>query len=59
MNDWKQLIGKIVKIFLKDNNILYTGKVISAGDTYIQIVDKYDKVVYIIIENICSVEEEK
>ena len=58
MNDWKALVGNNVKIFLKTNNIIYHGKVISAGDNYIQITDKFDKVVYIILENILTVEVE-
>jgi len=59
MNDLKNLAGKQVKIFLKSGNIMYHGKIISAGDVYVQIVDKYDKIVYIVIDSISSIEEEK
>ena len=45
-------------IITLSNQMRYTGKVISVGDTYIKIIDKWDKDVLIVIDNICSIEEE-
>jgi hypothetical protein len=58
MIDWKILIGKRVKIFTKVTGILFHGLVISSGNDFIQIRDKFNKIVFIPIDNIAQVEEE-
>ena len=58
VTDWKNLTGKHVKIFLNDKNVIYTGLVLSTGDDYIRIKDKFEKEVFIILTNISSVEVE-
>ena len=59
MTDWKILIGKRVKIFTKTNNIIYHGLVISFGNEFLQIRDKFDTVVFIPVENVAQIEEER
>jgi len=46
-------------IIILSNQMRYTGRIISVGDDFLQIVDKYEKTVYIVLDNICSIEEEK
>jgi len=58
IDDYNQFIGKKVIIVLS-NQMRFTGVISSVGDEYIKIVDKFDKIVYIVRSNICSVEEEK
>jgi ASC-1-like (ASCH) protein len=59
MTDYKELINKRVKIYLKKENIIFSGRVLSVGDTYLKIYDKFEKMVYIPLDNISSIEEEK
>jgi len=56
MTDWKNLIGKEVKIFFNDKNIIYTGRVLSVGDDYLRIRDRFEHEVFIVLANVSSVE---
>ena len=57
IDDINTLIGKHIIVILS-NQMRYTGKVISSDDTSISIVDKFDKSVYIVVSQVCSIEEE-
>jgi len=51
-----EYVGKKVKIDLI-NGQYYAGLVLSSGEDYIKIVDKNDKLVFIILKNIISIRE--
>ena len=54
------LINKQVKITLSNNSTtIYHGEIISFGDGYLKIVDKFGKDVYIPVSNILAIEEER
>jgi hypothetical protein len=54
----KNLIGKKVKITLNNNAMtFYHGRIVSLGNEYLHIVDKFDNPVYIPISNILAIEE--
>ncbi len=36
----KKSIGKNIKIFLKDNNFKFEGRITNCDDTYVEILDK-------------------
>jgi hypothetical protein len=59
MNDYKELINKKVKIFLRKENIAYSGRVLSVSPGFIKIYDRFDAVIYVPIDNISSIEELK
>lgn len=50
-------LNKFCKIILS-NQMHYTGKVLSVGNDYVKIKDKYGAEVFIVIEQICSIQEE-
>jgi small nuclear ribonucleoprotein (snRNP)-like protein len=50
-----EYINKEVKVSLQ-NQIYYRGKVLSAGEDYIKIRDIKDKIVFINLKNIISME---
>jgi len=49
-------IDRKIKIILK-NNFTYVGKVLSSGEDFVKIKDKYQKIVFISINEIKVVEE--
>ena len=51
-------LNKYCKIILS-NQMHYTGFVLSVGNDYVKIKDKYGAEVFIVIEQICSIQEEK
>jgi len=51
-----EYIGKKVKIDLI-NGQYYSGLVLSAGEDYIKIRDKNEKLVFIVLKNIISIRE--
>ena len=56
----KNLIGKKVKITLSNQNTtIYHGTIISFGDEFLQIVDKFENTVYIPVSSLLAIEEEK
>lgn len=52
--NFTDFINKEVEIIL-ENSMHYTGKVISVGDDYLKIIDKYNNPVFIVIKSISSV----
>ena len=58
IDDINTLVGKHIIVILS-NQMRYTGKVISSDDTSISIVDKFGKSVYIVVSQVCSIEEEQ
>jgi len=51
-----EYVGKKVKIDLI-NSQYYSGIVLSAGDDYIKIRDKNEKLVFIVLKNVISIRE--
>lgn len=49
-------VGNTIKIVLK-NDFTYVGKILSKGDDFLKIRDKYGKIVFILLANIKVVEE--
>jgi hypothetical protein len=50
----EQFKGRFVEIILS-NQMHYNGKVLSFGNTYIKIVDKMSKLVYVMLNQICTI----
>lgn len=50
----EQFVGSYVEIVLS-NQMHYNGKVLSYGNEYLKIVDKYSKIVFIVKDKICSI----
>lgn len=51
---FEQFVGSYVEIVLS-NQMHYNGKVLSYGNEYLKIVDKYSKIVFIVKDKICSI----
>jgi len=54
--NFSEYINKEVEIIL-DNSMHYTGRIISVGEDYIRLIDKYSNNVLIVIKSISSVVE--
>jgi len=51
----EKLNGKFVKII--SSNSIFNGQIISLGEDYVKIINKFGNQEYIVIEHITSVEE--
>lgn len=49
-------VGEKVKLILS-NGYVYVGVILSKGETYVKIRDKYDKTVFLSLDNVKVVEE--
>lgn len=54
VNFFKQFLDTDVEIILS-NSMHYTGKVLSVGEDYVKIKDKFGKIVFIVLDKISSI----
>jgi len=57
-DEYKKYIGKEVVLILS-NQMRYSGRILSVGNVYLKILDKFGKEVLVVLDQICSVEEGK